>query len=449
MIDLGRIAGMVNHLWDTYGGWILAGGVAVTMAFVTLSLLAWWRSADRARVLSRITALVVLAWTSEGLWEVARHTLNLPVAFAAVTFFVFEAMMVTAAMQAERHRVRYGSPGPTGQYVWVIAALTATIVGLNSASLVEAALRMSLPLAATGLWWTIAMRAPRDTDTPEIVAARQAAKAARAATWTITPSTVLVWLGLRRPGKQTPTEAEQERLRRRMVVAADRLAAARAGSVAGRRHAARLRKLARQATHEDVAWVRAQVAMTTRIVDLVVPSGNSSLPVLPPMPAARAAAPAPTKTTPAVSGRADRVPAGNTPAEPAGDVPATGNAGNPAESQPAARPAPRRQPAGEPDELVARIAALLAQEPDLSAAQIAARFPGVSGSERTWRNRARQARELLAAGDVPATAGDGAATSVAASAAETASPNGHTTVPADDLAALAASAAGTAGGGAA
>lgn len=447
MIDLGRIAGM-DHLWDTYGGWILAGGVAVTMAFVTLSLLAWWRSADRARVLSRITALVVLAWTSEGLWEVARHTLNLPVAFAAVTFFVFEAMMVTAAMQAERHRVRYGSPGPTGQYVWVIAALTATIVGLNSASLVEAALRMSLPLAATGLWWTIAMRAPRDTDTPEIVAARQAAKAARAATWTITPSTVLVWLGLRRPGKQTPTEAEQERLRRRMVVAADRLAGAKPGTVAARQHAARLRKLARQATHEDVAWVRAQVAMTTRIVDLVVPSGNSSLPVLPPMPAARAAAPAPANPTPAVSVRADREPAGNT--EPAGRRHTAGNAGTTPAPEPAAKPAPRRHTAGDPDELITRIAALLAQEPDLSAAQIAARFPGVSGSERTWRNRARQARELLAAGNVPATAGDGAATSVAApTAAETASPNGHTTVPADDLAALAAAAAGTAGGGAA
>lgn len=439
MIDVGQEAAQI---WASHGSWLVAGAVAVTLALVALALVAWWRSADRAQALSRVTAVVVLAWTSEGLWEVATQALGLPVAFAAVTFFVFEAMMLAAGMRAERHRASYGTAGPTGRYVWVIAATTATIVGLAADNLVELVLRVAIPLTAVGLWWTISISSPRDTDTPEIRAAREAARQARETTWTITPSTVLVWLGLRRPGKQTLSEAEQERLRRRMVVAADRLAAARAGSVAYRRHAARLRRLARQATPEDVAWVRAQVAMTTRIVDLVVPSGNSSLPVLPPMPAPRAAAPAPTKTTPAVSGRADRVPAGN--------VPATGNAGNPAESQPAARPAPRRQPAGEPDELVARIAALLAQEPDLSATQIAARFPGVSGSERTWRNRARQARDLLAAGNVPATAGDGDATPVAApTAAETASPNGYATVPPAELAAIAAAAAGTAGGGAA
>src|SRR5690606_21304350 len=208
--------------------------------------------------------------------EVATQALGLPVAFAAVTFFVFETMMLAAGMRAERHRASYGTAGPTGRYVWVIAATTATIVALNSDNLVELVLRVAIPLTAVGLWWTISIASPRDTDTPEIRAAREAARQARETTWTITPSTVLVWLGLRRPGKQTLSEAEQERLRRRMVVAADRRAAARAGSVAYRRHAARLRRLARQATPEDVAWVRAQVAMTTRIVDLVVPSGNSS-----------------------------------------------------------------------------------------------------------------------------------------------------------------------------
>lgn len=443
--DVGQEAA---RLWAAYGGWIIAGAVAVTLALVTLALIAWWRAADRAQALSRVTAVVVLAWTSEGLWEVATQALALPVGFAAVTFFVFEAMMLAAGMRAERHRARYGTAGPTGRYVWVIASVTATVVALNSDSLVELVLRVAIPLTAVGLWWTISISSPRDTDTAEILAAREAARQARETTWTITPSTVLVWLGLRRPGKQTLSEAEQERLRRRMVVAADRLAAARAGSVAYRRHAARLRRLARQATPEDVAWVRAQVAMTTRIVDLVVPSGNSSLPVLPQMPAPRAAAPAPANPTPAVSVRADREPAGNT--EPAGRRHTAGNAGTTPAPEPAAKPAPRRQPAGDPDELITRIAALLAQEPDLSAAQIAARFPGVSGSERTWRNRARQARELLAAGNVPATAGDGAATSVAApTAAETASPNGHTTVPPAEVAALAAAAAGTAGGGAA
>ena len=445
MIDVGQEAA---QLWAAHGSWIIAGAVAVTLALVALALVAWWRSADRAQALSRVTAVVVLAWTSEGLWEVATQALGLPVPFAAVTFFVFEAMMLAAGMRAERHRASYGTAGPTGRYVWVIAATTATIVGLAADNLVELVLRVAIPLTAVGLWWTISIASPRDTDTPEIRAAREAARQARETTWTITPSTVLVWLGLRRPGKQTLSEAEQERLRRRMVVAADRLAAARAGSVAYRRHAARLRRLARQATPEDVAWVRAQVAMTTRIVDLVVPSGgSSSLPVLPASAAARATAPAPTKTTPAVSVRADREPAGNT--EPAGDVPATGNAGTTPAPEPAAKPAPRRHHPGDPDELITRIAALLAQEPDLSATQIAARFPGISGSERTWRNRARQARDLLAAGNVPATAGDGAATSVAApTAAETASPNGHTTVPPAELAALAAAAAGTAGGGA-
>lgn len=275
-LDTAAIAAQINELWSRYGGWIITGAAAVTVALVLAAVFVLWRSQHRARLLSGLTALVVLAWTSEGLWEVARHTLDLPAAFAAMTFFVFEAMMLSSAMQAEQHRARYGTPGPAGRYVWVLAATTATVVGLNATTLVEAVLRVALPLAAAGLWW-VGMRAPRDSDTDAIRAEREREAQRRAATWAVTPRTILVAIGLMRPGEETVTDAERERRIRRMVAAADRVHASPDTWLA-QRAATRLRRLARLASAEDIAEVRQRVARAAGVVDLVVPVTGATRP---------------------------------------------------------------------------------------------------------------------------------------------------------------------------
>jgi hypothetical protein len=75
-----------------------------------------------------------------------------------------------------------------------------------------------------------------------------------------------------RPGAQTLTDAERERRIRQMVTAADKLHAAKPGSRRAERALQRLRRLARLASANDITAVRARVARTTRIAELVMPA---------------------------------------------------------------------------------------------------------------------------------------------------------------------------------
>lgn len=269
-MDLSRITEQINALWAAYGHIVivLSGGAVVVLAFYTTIKIV--RSPRRDRWVGGLTALVVLAWTSEGLWEVAYGTLGLPLGFAVMTFFVYEAMMLTAALQAERHRKDHPSPGPAGRYVWVLASVTASIVALNANTPVEAMLRFSLPLAAAGLWW-VGITAEREDDPDEVKRLREAERKRREAIWAFSWRRVLVAVGIMRPGKQTLTEAERERRINQMVTAADRLHGAKAGSWKADRAANRLRRLARLASANDVAAVRARVTRATRIANLVLP----------------------------------------------------------------------------------------------------------------------------------------------------------------------------------
>lgn len=269
--DISRIGEQVNAFWVEYGYALVAGVAVVVVAVVVTAVVKVARSHQLDRWVAGLTALVVLAWTSEGLWEVARFTLGLPLGFAVMTFFVYEAMMITCAMQAERHRRRHPSPGPAGRYVWVLASITATVVAFNAETLVEALLRFTLPLAAAGLWW-VGITAERDDDPDEVKQLRESERARREAIWAISWRRLLVAVGVMRPGTQTLSDAERERRVRQMVAAADQLQAARPGSRRADRALRRLRRLARLASANDIATVRARVARATRIAELVMPA---------------------------------------------------------------------------------------------------------------------------------------------------------------------------------
>lgn len=260
-------------MWGDYGYALVTGVGVLVVAMVVTAVVKVARSRQRDRAVGGLTALVVLAWTSEGLWEVARFTLGLPLGFAVMTFFVYEAMMLTCGLQAERHRKHHPSPGPAGRYVWVLASITATVVALNAQTPVEALLRFTLPLAAAGLWW-VGITAERDDDPDEVKQLRETERKRREAIWAISWRRLLVAVGVMRPGAQTLTDAERERRIRQMVTAADKLQSARPGSRRAERALQRLRRLARLASANDIAAVRARVARTTRIAELVMPAVN-------------------------------------------------------------------------------------------------------------------------------------------------------------------------------
>lgn len=392
--DPARIAAVFNAWWESHGGWIMLGAALFTVLLVVVAVVVIFRSDQRDRWVSGLTALVVLAWTSEGLWEVARHTLGLPIGFAVMTFFVFEAMMVSSAMQAERHRRRHGTPGPAGQYVWVLASLTALVVALNAATLVEAVLRFALPLAAAGLWW-VGVTAERDSDDDEVRRRRAEAQARREAEWAITPTVVLVWLKFKRAGVVDVTAGEKERRIRKMVKAADRYATAGPDSRAGRRAGVKLRKLARLAAATDVAEVAARVARTTGIVDLVLPPAAAD--------AAAVNAAILAAGWPASSDSDDRD-------GEAGMAAHTGRRGRPNR---AAKGGQKRPPRGQ--DRVAMAADIVAERPDISGGELAERFGLKPRSGRRLKTDAEQF--LAALGQWPPAGHDAAVTA--------ANSNGH------------------------
>ncbi|KAB1943164.1 hypothetical protein F8271_10365 [Micromonospora sp. ALFpr18c] len=124
------------------------------------------------RMLSLVAVGLILAFSSEGMWEVATGSLNLSNKLAVVLFAVGEIAMVLQGRRAEtakRHEQRQAEllaagrtvvnpiePGTWrrhAQAVWRIAAGMGVIVSLASDSLVEVPIRLGLPLLAAYLWW--------------------------------------------------------------------------------------------------------------------------------------------------------------------------------------------------------------------------------------------------------------------------------------------------------
>jgi hypothetical protein len=256
-----------TRTWHQYGDLavLVSGGTLALL--LTLTIWRFTRSTRKDRWVDRVAAILVLAWTSEGMWEVATQRLGFPVPFAVATFFVVEAMMLASAMRATQHRDTKGVPGPSGTFVWVLAAVFGLVVALNAGSLVEFVMRMALPVAAVGLWWN-GLTAERPTDTEEMLAERRRRADAREATWTLTPRSVLVRWGLMKPGKTSTTQAQREHQMRRMVVVADR-----AATRTGRRREWALRRLQAMTRSADAAMVRevaVRVDRARRAEDLMV-----------------------------------------------------------------------------------------------------------------------------------------------------------------------------------
>lgn len=235
----------VIGVWDQYWPLIVTGIGVVAAVLVLVLVLTFARSPRKDRWIETGAAVLVLAWTSEGMWEVATDDLGFPLPFATVTFCVAEAMIAASATRATAYRRMHGVPGPAGTLVWVLATTFAVIVALAADSPVEFALRLALPLLAIYMWWTgLVAEWPGDTD--EMRAERRRRAEEREATWAVTPRTLAVQIGLMKPGNMTTTEAQREHQVRRMVQLADT-----AALTEGRRHDRALKQLRRLARTAD------------------------------------------------------------------------------------------------------------------------------------------------------------------------------------------------------
>jgi hypothetical protein len=272
----------VAVFWRGHQAEAVVGAAVVIMVVLAWSGWRLYRSRERSKVVSTLAAVLVMAWTSEGLLAVALYQVRLPLPFALMTFTVFEMMMLAAGLKAEEHRSTKGVPGPAGRYVFLIATVSGVIACLGAASTAERLLRVALPPLAVGLWW-IGLAGERPTDNEQVRAERARRAAQREATWVWTPRTVLVRFGVMKPGATTVTDAQREHQVNRMVVAADTIAL---GGHRVRRARTRLRRLARTATPAMVAEVarrqRQAAEAETRMVTVGGPDRRTHAAAPPP-----------------------------------------------------------------------------------------------------------------------------------------------------------------------
>ena len=271
--DLKKVTDDLSEFWSSFGTIVVVVVGLIALAAIGIALWRFWHSQQRSKGLSTFAAIVVMAWTSEGLLAVSLNTFKIPVGFASITFFVFEALMLAAGMKAEENRKENGEPGVIGRYVFLIGTCSGMVAAYGTHMVGLVFLRIALPPLSIGLWWLLLM-SPRPDDKEEWKEAREKKRQEREATWAITPSTLLVKWGIKKPGKITTTDAQRKDQINRMVIAAEIIDD---DGWRANRARKRLRKLTRTADAEMIQTVARQVRWTVDAETLMVPARQKKI----------------------------------------------------------------------------------------------------------------------------------------------------------------------------
>ena len=273
--DLATLAEGFTRFWQDNSDAVIAGSGLFLLVLLALTTRAFVRSPNKAQAMDRISSILVLAWTSEGMWEVvtAKDKLNLPVELAVVMFFFAETMILSAAMDAEKYRKKHGHPGPYARLVWLLTLLFMLVVFVGADTLVEHVFRLVVPLAAVTKWST-RLGVEWDSDTDELKAKRAEYLADREATWVYTPKSLLIRAGLMKPGETTTTAAQREHKIHRMVQLADSIATMANWRRGWARR--RFRKLARTLTQDMLDEVQERLAITARALSILEGGSTAS-----------------------------------------------------------------------------------------------------------------------------------------------------------------------------
>lgn len=240
--------------WATATDWLTANRDALVVAAGAglLAVLAWTvRRAIRGgrpdRWVDALALFLTLAWSAEGMWEVATGDLHLGTAFAVPALLLFESLLVSAMLRAARHQRLHGNPGKHGRAAWVIASAAAAVVSLAGDSPAEVALRIAVPLLAVYQWW---LGLTADGTTEEL----------GRTSWRWTPRRLLLWAGAIEPGDRDALTIDRDRLVGRMTRLEYRR---RAGGWLTTHRTARLARLSLDADDDVVAQVRRRVSRST------------------------------------------------------------------------------------------------------------------------------------------------------------------------------------------
>lgn len=189
-------------------------------------------------LLTWVMAGIATAVSASGMWKFAGDVLHLE-GFWRVLFFAFiEGAIIISALRARRSMRENYTAGLDGIAVWVLAALTATLASLDTASAGEVVFRLAAPLVTAWLWER-GMRLER-----------RKLRGLSGINWRLTPERVLVRLGLAEATDRTASQVDAHRRLTRVALAAKRVHLLRAANGSERKirkAAARLDKRMDQA----------------------------------------------------------------------------------------------------------------------------------------------------------------------------------------------------------
>ncbi|MDP9799023.1 hypothetical protein J2S43_007535 [Catenuloplanes nepalensis] len=250
MGSLDTLSALLSDFLTDHRDGVIVGALAVSMLSLMLAGLIVRRliKSDRAdRALTIVSVIVGYGWSAEAMWEIATEVLHLPGLFVVLAFFVFEAMLGTSMLRAEKHQRQHGHPGRHGRSAWTIAIVMGVIAASAGGSLVEVVLRFALPLLVTKQWW-------------DGLPAAEDGKAPDATTWRWTPRRLLLAVGAIEPGARDTETVDRERRIRQMTDLEHRRQ--HGWSKAAGRRAAKLDRLTLGADDDMITEVRRRLART-------------------------------------------------------------------------------------------------------------------------------------------------------------------------------------------
>ena len=134
------------------GHWTVIAGIALAAIGALLIRRAMTRTNRPDRVLRRVVGLGILAFSAEGMWEVARQDLGFPIGLALAVFAIGDAAILISSIAAELSPNGSVEQRRHVRAVWVIAIGMGTVVAFSADSPVEIPLRFGLPLLAAFMW---------------------------------------------------------------------------------------------------------------------------------------------------------------------------------------------------------------------------------------------------------------------------------------------------------
>lgn len=257
--------------------WQLAGGLMVLALMVLAVVYRKVRKATRGsradEVLANAFTVVGLGWSSEAMWEIATQDIGLDIAYTIFLFAVFEVALIVSMLRAKAHMLQYGWPGRYGRTVWGLAVLMGVVASTVSGSTAEVLVRFTIPLVVAKLWWDGVVGGARRPESEE-------------SSWNVSLERALVWLRLKKPGRNSIASIDRDRLARRMTKLEF---ARRYGPDKGREKTTmKIAKLTLSADEELVRGVLSRVSLASAFLsgDVLTAVPEPVLPAVPVVPAA-------------------------------------------------------------------------------------------------------------------------------------------------------------------